>query len=262
MLPPYDTETGITETVTTVFSQYSFLNIIELICEKKIQGVLSWLDEKNLDPAHCLIIGSYLTGIRLANYLIHSTQVTVLDIYPHLRGFFHPDIRFVTDIKEIIKDEFDVIINTTGLGGITSQELALFHPPKAFIIEDPCSDGSDQYTRNISNLLSQMSIYPSSMCGIIKTDGLMTKTSGTMTLTLEVVKKSMKEVESKEGVLYSSSTLDFFERILFKDKNPDLFLEVLSKPALVASSLKNLDINYVIENVLSCINSRLLDRMC
>lgn len=252
-------ETGITGTVLTLFSDYSLLNLIEIICEKKIRSIVTWLTHKNISPGNCLIIGSYLTGIRLANHLCVSGPVTVLDIYPQLSGFFHPDVKFVLNRNDIINEQFDMIINTSGLGGITNTELAELKPPKIFVAEDPCSDGSDEYTRNISKCVSRFKDISACNCGIINTGGLMAKTSGTMTLTMEIIKKSMRDVDEKEGVLYSSSYLDFFERILFKDNNPELFFTKLLSPALVVSTLKVLDINCIIEKYLDCINSRMID---
>jgi hypothetical protein len=67
-----------------------------------------------------------------------------------------------------------------------------------------------------------------------------------MTITLDVLRKSIEEVLEKEGVLYVVASLDFYEGILFKEKNVEKFLETLQRPAMVASSLKPVDLDSIL----------------
>ena len=253
-------ETGITPHVQTYYSHYSLLNIIEILSEKKIQGILSWLKDKSVDPEKCLIIGSYITGFRLANYICDRCQVTVLDIYPHLQGFLNPTVNFIHSLSQINENYYNVIIDTSGLGGIYPESLKVLKKPETFIVEEPCSDGSDKCVQDFSQtrkLLDSMNI---SNSGFLYTYGLNSNTSGTMTLTLEVIRRAMDETLSKEGVLYCTSHMDFFEGILFKDKDSDTFLKTLSAPALVVSSLKEVNCNTIIEKTLSSVKSVVIDR--
>jgi hypothetical protein len=81
-----------------------------------------------------------------------------------------------------------------------------------------------------------------------------------MTLTLEVIRKAIAAALSKDGVLYCTSHLDFFEGILFKDKDPDTFLKSLSAQALIVSSLIEINCNQIIENILSSVKSAVIER--
>ncbi|ABD39999.1 conserved hypothetical protein [Methanospirillum hungatei JF-1] len=87
--------------------------------------------------------------------------------------------------------------------------------------------------------------------GILRTFGLGSKTSGTMTLTLEVIRSSMNAALQEEGVLYCSSHLDFFERMIFKENDLDKFFTQLLRSALIISSLKDVDPDAILKRYLS-----------
>lgn len=252
-------ETGITSTVRTYFSKASILNLIEKISEKKVLAVQGWFDTHHIKPERCLIIGSYLTGLRLANYLSRFCQVTVLDIYPEMKHFLSPDILFLSSYESTLDGCYDTIIDTTGLGGIKPDALCRYHTPETFIVEDPCSDGSDPCITRTNRCMDLIRTIKSTNRGILYTSGLDAKTSGTMTLTLEVIRSSLNQAVLTEGVLYCSSHLDFFERILFKEKDVENFFKSLQHPCLVISSLRDPDPDLIIEQNIRRISSEILD---
>ena len=72
---------------------------------------------------------------------------------------------------------------------------------------------------------------------IIKTKGIDTKTSGTMTLTIGVLTNVLNKCLEKEGVLYSACEMGFFEEVIFKEKNISKFIELVDTQALKISTI-------------------------
>lgn len=252
-------EFGITPTVRTFFSLYSVLNIIEIISAKKVCSIYKWLKKTNQSPEKTLIIGSYITGMRFANCFCNRSQITVLDIHPHMKGFLNPQIAFTTSFDEIEDEDWDLIVDTSGLGGIDPTDLSRIKKPQACIIEDPSSDGSDPVIRKKNQCSRLISDVETDRKGILCTGGIEAKTSGTMTLTMEVLRCSMHDALHQDGVLYSTSSFESYERILFTEKDPDTFFASLLRPALIVSSLTNVDCNTIIEENLSRIQSSVID---
>lgn len=258
MMENSSSEIGITPTVRTFFSRYTVFDILDRICTGKVNAVLDWLTEGGIHPENCLIIGSYLTGARLANRLKGTSSVTVLDIHPHLRCFLDPEVAFETDVHALDTRNWDFIMDTSGLGGINPIDLQRLQSPRAFLVEDPASDGSDEYLLNINHTKALLDVFSAREAGIVWTDGLCAKTSGTMTLTMEILRRSMRDAALEEGALYSTASMEFYERMLFQEKNPDAFLERLNRPALVVSSLKDVDCDGIIEQNLVALRSRVI----
>ncbi len=225
-------ETGITPLVHSYHSHYTILNLIEIICEKKICAIEDWLNEVSIRPKRCLIIGSYLTGVRLAQYLCNTCLVTVLDVCQEMQAFMDPRIIFTNCYEDTLRNYYDCIIDTSGLGGIQAEKIAEYIPPDIFLVEDPCSDKSDPCIYDANALYAIFSALNAQKKGILRTGGLGTKTSGTMTLALDVIRNGMTEALNEIGVLYSSSHLDFFERMIFKEKDPEKFFTSLLKSGL------------------------------
>ena len=90
---------------------------------------------------------------------------------------------------------------------------------------------------------------------MLRTGGLCTKTSGTMTLTLGVLARAAETAGRMDGTLYSAAATDFFERILFKEQNYPKFRDALNRPALLISSLDAQDADAVLRNQLAGIRS-------
>ncbi|GAB6055202.1 SAM-dependent methyltransferase HcgC family protein [Methanobacterium movens] len=252
-------EQGITPTVQTIFSQITVKDIINYISCLKAQAIISWMEKTNLS-GKILIFGTYITGFKVANLLVKNYQVTVVDIHPHLKYFLDEKVSFRKDITELDSAEtFEVIIDTTGIGGIDLSILDFFNAPKVLLVENPTSDGSDNLIKSFDETLSRLKHSSASRKGYLFTHGLNSKTSGTMTLTMEVLRRSMRDVLCKEGVLYAVPSLDFYERILFQEKNPEKYLKSIQRPAMVVSSLDRVDCDHIIRENLEKINSVLVE---
>lgn len=251
-------EDGITPTVRTYFSRFTVGDIIDRIRIVKEDAVFRWLDEYGVRPEQVLIIGSYLTGAGLANRLVHASSVTVMDIHVHLRRFLDPRVEFIESVHTLRNRHFDCIIDTSGLGGIKPADLQSLDPPHVFLAEDPGSDGSDDALLQINQASLLLETIPAPVRGLLYTDGLRTKTSGTMTLTVEILRRSMEDALKEEGVLYSTASLEFYERILFRERDVDAFLERLKRPALIVSSLREIDCDAILQGNLLPLQSRVI----
>ena len=93
--------------------------------------------------------------------------------------------------------------------------------------------------------------------GILKTKGIDTKTSGTMTLTIGVLNNVLNKCLEKEGVLYSACEMGFFEEIIFKEQNIEKFIKSVDRQALKVSTIKPFNCDELIEYELSKIKSDL-----
>ncbi|MCK9152530.1 SAM-dependent methyltransferase HcgC family protein [Methanobacterium alcaliphilum] len=252
-------EPGITSTVKTIFSKTTVEDIINTIADYKKNAVLKYLSANNIQPSHTLIVGTYLTGAKIANDLVKRGHVTVVDIHPQVKSFLDSSVTFKNSIYELnIQQTFDLIVDTTGLGGLSSEEMNHLKAPEVFLAENPTSDGSDEMIKKIDATKNRLEYFNAPFIGQIFTEGLNTKTSGTMSLAVEVMKNSMHEVLHKEGVLYSVSSLDFYERILFQEKDTAKFLKTIQRPAIVVSSLGKIDPDSIIEKNLKKIYSKIL----
>lgn len=249
-------ETGITPLVKTYSSWYMLQDIIDTITDAKADAVESWLKEKEVTQKKILIIGVYLTGAKLAERFVKKSQVTVVDIYPHLETLLDPGVSFVCGFPNLPRTKWNVIVDTSGLGGISPDTLRRLPCPEAFIVEDPCSDGSDEIIRKSSQCATLPPLVPARERGILSTGGLQSKTSGTMTITMDVLRHSLRDTLREKGVLYSAATMESFERILFQEKDTEKFRERLKRPALMVSSLSEVNCDRIIERNLSEITSR------
>ena len=247
-------ETGITETVKTFFSTYRVYDIIKHISAVKSAAVTEWLAEIDMKPESALIIGSYFTGAAIAGSL--DCDVTVADINPQTRFILDDNVNFQEGLMDL-RGHWDLLVDTTGLGGVTEDELRGISAD-TFIVEDPGSDGSDDTIRRFNRTRERLRMVESDISGALHTYGIGSKTSGTMTLTVDVLRRSMADALEFEGVLYATATLEFFERILFKDRDPERFLRNLESPALVVSSLEDLECDGIIEGNLEMIKSRII----
>lgn len=255
-------ESGITSTVTTHYSTMTVWDIIRIIAGKKSDAVLEWLNSLPLTVKKPIIVGTYLTGASTSQKLIQSTKINkikVLDIYSHLAQLLdvswdfkqnsvirteNDGISFSTDLSYLKTG--DAVIDTTGLGGIDLEIIKELNHCKIFLTEDPSSDGSDRLIQEKNFTLHRLEASSAYYKARIFTSGMGSKTSGTMTLTLDVLRKSLDDVLNKEGVLYAVTSLDFYERILFKEKDVKKFLSALQRPALVVSSLEPVDLESIL----------------
>ena len=275
-----DYVTGISSEVFTVKSSIKLIDIFNLILEKKANAVLNLFNELNdkgiiNNESSIVIIGTYFTGIAIAKYLSYNnySDITIVDIYPHLEGFidsklgnpilgdgknnFRYNIKFSSDLS-LIKNA-DVAIDTTGLGGINeSQSEAIY--TKVFIIEDPIAEENDALLKDKNNIYKRASLVNSYHKYVLKTKGLNTKTSGTMTFAIDVLRQAMNRILAEEGVLYCSSEMTFYEEIIFKEKNLDKFLKLIESPVIKVSTILPFDCDGIINEFLDNIHSDILVR--
>jgi len=250
------TEFGITPAVRTCASRITVEEIMERVIAKKTRCVLDWLGREQ-QPQRCLILGAYLTGSGIANSLAAHSQVTVVDIYPHLCSLLHPSVTFSARIEDCMDHDWDFVLDTTGIGGCSPGTIASIRCTGTFLVEDPAADGSDAVIRQSRRCREIVSGMDAPRKGILRTGGLRSKTSGTMTLTVDVLRHSMNTVVREEGVLYATAPMTFFERILFREKDTARFMECLARPALTVSSLREIACDSHLETILDRVHSHI-----
>ena len=281
-----DYDTGISSEVFTVKSSIRLIDIFNLILEKKANAVLALfnkLDNGEIinKESSIIIIGTYFTGIAIAKYLSFNNfkDITIVDIYPHLERLIDSklgnpliskemtkedglienfkNIKFSSDL-DLIKNA-DAVIDTTGLGGINeSQSEAIF--TKLFLIEDPIAEENDALLKDKNNIYNRANMVNSYNRYVLKTKGLNTKTSGTMTLAIDVLRQSMNRILAKEGVLYCASEMTFYEEIIFKEKDLDKFFRLIESPVIKVSTIKPFDCDDIINEFIDEIFSEILIR--
>lgn len=266
-----DVNTGITSEVFTMKSKLLIIDIINQIIDMKSQAVLEWINSFNpkiinkTEPI--MIVGTYLTGIGIAKLLNKEgySNITLLDIYPHLESFINSklpyglqeyDINFSNDLS-LLKDA-EILIDTTGFGGLSEEQSANINS-KLFLIEDPVAEDNDVLLKNKNNIYDRLAIVNSEYKGVLKTKGLDTKTSGTMTFLVNILNKSILDVTNHEGVLYSTCDLTFFEEIIFKEKDINKFLSIIETNAIKVSTINLFDCDEFINKQIKKLNSSILN---
>lgn len=262
-------DTGITNEVFTIKSKTKLIDIFNKIIEKKSQTCFDWAINFDKNDK-IIVIGTYLTGIGIVKKLAkHFENILLIDIYPHLKGLI--DTPIGEGLSKIEKDRIkfsknlsliyngDVVIDTTGFGGINVEQSLKFDV-KGFLIEDPVAEDNDILLKNKNNIHERLDAVKSSKKAILKTTGINSKTSGTMTLTIGILNNLINEALLIDGVLYATCKMDFFEEKIFKDKNIPLFIEEVSKPAMKVSTINLFNCDELIENEINSIESKIIER--
>ena len=280
-----DIDTGISSEVFTVKSTIKLVDIFNLILEKKASSALDLfnglIDKEIINKeSPIVIIGTYFTGIAIAKYLSCNNydDITLVDIYPHLEGLIDSklgnpiieeedgkdsfsenfkNIKFSSDLN-LIKNA-DIVIDTTGLGGINESQSGAIYT-KVFLIEDPIAEENDALLKEKNNIYKRASLVNSYHKYVLKTKGLNTKTSGTMTFTIDVLRQSMNRILAKEGVLYCASEMTFYEEIIFKEKDLDKFFKLIESPVIKVSTIRPFDCDDIIKEFIDEIYSEILIR--
>ena len=151
----------------------------------------------------------------------------------------------------------DVVIDTTGFGGINVEQSSKFDV-KGFLIEDPVAEDNDILLKNKNNIYDRLNAVKSENKAIIKTQGINTKTSGTMTLTIGVLTNALNKSLKKEGVLYSACEMGFFEEVIFKEKDISKFIELTDKQAMKISTINPFDCDDLLNEEIDKIHSRII----
>ena len=258
-------DTGITSEVFTIKSETKLIDIFNEIISKKSDAVFQYIESLNIDiNTRIVVIGTYFTGVGIVKKLSEKYEnILLVDIYPHLEellytpigGDLKNKIDFSSDLDLIYSGE--VVIDTTGFGGITTEQSSKFDV-EAFIIEDPVAEDNDELLKQKNNIHERLNSVKSSNKKIIKTKGINTKTSGTMTLSIGVLTNALNECLKKEGVLYSACEMGFFEEVIFKEKNIKKFLELIDRNALKISTIDPFSCDDIILEELGKIESKMI----
>lgn len=257
-----DVDTGITSEVFTIKSEMKLIDIFNAIIDKKSGAVFDYIETLNLDKnTRIIVIGTYFTGAGIVKKLSEKYEnILLIDIYPHLEGLLETriggelknPIEFSSDLDLIYSGS--VVVDTTGFGGISVEQSSKFDVD-AFVIEDPVAEDNDELLAEKNNIRERLNAVKAKNKGIIKTKGINTKTSGTMTLTIGVLTDAVKKCLEKEGVLYSACEMGFFEEVIFKEQDIDKFIELVDKKALKVSTIDPFSCDEIIERELSKIKA-------
>lgn len=260
-----DVDTGITSEVFTIKSETRLIDIFNNIINKKSEACLNYIDNLNLDKnTKIVVVGTYFTGMGIVKKLSEKyNNILLIDIYPHLKelldtpigGNYKNSINFSTDL-ELIKTG-DVVIDTTGFGGLTVEQSSEINA-EVFLIENPVAEDNDSLLKDKNNIHERINAVNASNKAILKTKGINTKTSGTMTLIIGVLTNALQESQKKEGVLYSACEMGFFEEVIFKEKNIPKFVELVSKNAMKISTIDPFSCDDLIKTQLDKIESKMI----
>ena len=260
-----DIDTGITSEVLTIKSETRLIDIFNCIINKKSQACFDYVESLNLDSDEkIIVIGTYFTGVGIVKKLSEKyTDITLIDIYPHLEELLYTSIggelknsvKFSSDLERIY-DGNDVI-DTTGFGGISIEQSSKFDV-KAFLIEDPVAEDNDEMLKNKNNIHDRLNAVKSPKKAVLKTQGINTKTSGTMTLTIGILTNALNQILKREGVLYSACEMGFFEEVIFKEKDIDKFIELTDRKAVKISTIDPFSPDEIVLDELNKIESKMI----
>lgn len=258
-------DTGITSEVFTIKSETKLIDIFNNIILKKSEAVFDYVESLNLDiNTRIVVIGTYFTGVGIVKKLSQKyTNILLIDIYPHLEELVYTEIggklknkiEFSSNLDLIYSGE--VIIDTTGFGGINVEQSSKFNV-EAFIIEDPIAEDNDECLKAKNNINERLEVVNSQNKATIKTMGINTKTSGTMTLSIGILTNLLNRCHDKKGVLYSACEMGFFEEVIFKEKNIEKFIELINVNAFKISTINPFNLDELIAEELNKIDSRMV----
>lgn len=258
-------DTGITSEVFTIKSETKLIDIFNDIIHKKSEAVFNYVESLNIAAdAKIVVIGTYFTGVGIVKRLSEKYEnILLIDIYPHLEeliytevgGSLKSSIEFSSNLDLIYSG--DVVVDTTGFGGINVEQSSRFDV-EAFIIEDPVAEDNDELLKDKNNIHERLEAVKSPNKAIIKTMGINTKTSGTMTLAIGILTNLLNECHGKEGVLYSACEMGFFEEVIFKEEDIAKFIELINVNAFKTSTINPFDLDEMIADELNKINSKMV----
>lgn len=258
-------DTGITSEVLTIKSETKLIDIFNEIISKKSDAVFEYIETLNINiDTRIVVIGTYFTGVGIVKRLSQKYEnILLIDIYPHLEELLYTDlggklknkIEFSSNLNLIYSGE--IVIDTTGFGGINVEQSSKFDVD-AFIIEDPVAEDNDELLKNKNNIHERLDVVQSPNKAIIKTKGINSKTSGTMTLTFGILTNLLQKFLEKEGVLYCACEMGFFEEVIFKDKDIEKFIKLTNTPAFKVSTINPFDLDDLIKQEITKINCKMI----
>lgn len=260
-----DVDTGITSEVFTIKSETKLIDIFNNIINKKSEACLNYIDSLNLDKnTKIVVVGTYFTGVGIVKKLRKKyNNILLIDIYPHLKelldtdigGDYKKSIEFSTSLELI--NSGDVVIDTTGFGGLTVEQSSEINA-EVFLIEDPVAEDNDRLLKDKNNIHKRINAVNAPNKAILKTKGIDTKTSGTMTLTIGVLTNALHESQKMEGVLYSACEMGFFEEVIFKKKDIPKFINLVNAKAMKISTINPFSCDDLIKTQLDKIESKMI----
>ena len=252
-------DTGITSEVLTIKSETKLIDIFNRIIDKKSKAVFDYIEGLNFDEnKKIIVIGTYFTGVGIVKRLSEKYKnILLIDIYPHLEELLHTDLGgkpitnadFSSDLDLIYSGDF--VIDTTGFGGINVEQSSKFDVD-TFIIEDPVAEDNDELLAEKNNIHERLDAVKAKNKAIIKTKGIDTKTSGTMTLTIGVLTNLMNKFLEKE------CEIGFFEEVIFKQKDISKFIELTNANVIKVSTINPFDLDELIGEEISKITSEMI----
>lgn len=254
-------DTGITSEVFTIKSETKLIDIFNEIIDKKSQAVFDYIESLKLDAdTGITVIGTYFTGVGIVKKLSEKyTNILLIDMYPHLKGLL--DVSIGGDVENPIEFSSNtdriysgsVVIDTTGFGGISVEQSSRFDVD-TFIIEDPVAEDNDASLKAKNNIHERLDAVNAENKAIIKTKGINTKTSGTMTLAIGILTEVLNRCLEREGVLYSACEMGFFEEVIFKEQNIGKFMSLIDRPAVKVSTINPFSCDELIRDEIDKIN--------
>ena len=258
-------DTGITSEVLTVKSETKLVDIFNEIIQKKSEAVCEYIENLNIPmESRIIVIGTYFTGVGIVKRLSEKYEnILLIDIYPHLEELLHTylggelknNVDFSSDLNLIYSG--DVVIDTTGFGGISIEQSSKFDVD-TFIIEDPVAEDNDKLLAKKNNIHERLKAVKAKNKAIIKTKGIDTKTSGTMTLTIGALTNLVNAFLERQGVLYCACEMGFFEEVIFKQKNIDRFIELTNVNAFKVSTINPFDLDEMIAEEINKITTEMI----
>lgn len=258
-------DTGITSEVLTIKSETKLIDIFNRIIDKKSKAVFDYIESLNFDEnKKIIVIGTYFTGVGIVKRLSEKYKnILLIDIYHHLEELLHTHLGgkpinntdFSSDLNLIYSG--DIVIDTTGFGGINIEQSSKFDVD-TFIIEDPVAEDNDELLAEKNNIHERLEAVKAKNKAIIKTKGIDTKTSGTMTLTIGALTNLLNRFLEREGVLYCACEMGFFEEVIFKQKDIGKFIELTDVNAIKVSTIRPFDLDDLIAEELSKITTEMI----
>ena len=258
-------DTGITSEVLTIKSETRLIDIFNDIISKKSEAVFDYVESLDIAAdSSIVVIGTYFTGVGIVKRLSEKYEnILLIDIYPHLEKLLYTElggelknkVDFSSDLSLIYTG--DIIIDTTGFGGLNIEQSSKIDA-EAFIIEDPVAEDNDILLKEKNNIHERFEAVKAPNKAIIKTLGIDTKTSGTMTLTIGILTNLLNRFLEKDGVLYCACEMGFYEEIIFKEQNIEKFIGIAHSNAFKISAIKAFDLDEMIEEEMNRIYSRMI----
>ncbi|WP_457615099.1 SAM-dependent methyltransferase HcgC family protein [Methanopyrus sp.] len=224
-------EPGITDLTETVRSR-PFWDVVKEIGFAKAEKIVEVIPE----GSQVLVLGAYLTGIFVADFLSEDNEVTVLDPEPALRKVLPPSVEFKAS-RVPPPGRHDVVVDLTGLGGTAPSVLRELNP-EVLVVENPAGNMKDPRIEEYNDTEERLRAGEKPYELRLFDAPFEVKTSGTFTLSVRTVREAANRLEHHHGVLYAVPGVVNLERWTFRLRRPEEGIErAREKPAVTVSQL-------------------------